>query len=171
MAGNAKRGYAALFMAVLLAVLPAVASAADGMPGKNAGDWMVRFRGIGFAPDESGTANDGTTAIGGSAAVNTTAIPELDFTYFFTKNIAAELILATTRHTIDVKDSTLGDVNVGRVSLLPPVLTLQYHFNPMGKFSPYVGAGINYTIFYNPSKGRGGGGVGITNATYTNSIG
>jgi outer membrane protein len=35
------------------------------------------------------------------------------------------------------------------VWLLPPILLAQYHFNPGGKFKPYVGAGINYTIFFN----------------------
>ena len=32
--------------------------------------------------------------------------------------------------------------------MLPPTLTLQYHFLPDAKIRPYVGAGINYTIYY-----------------------
>lgn len=156
---------AAMIIAAAAASLPAAVSA------KDAGDIMVRFRGIGFMPSESGAANDGTLAIGGEASVDDTIIPELDITYFFTKNIAAELILATTRHSVAVNSSSLGDVDVGEVSLLPPVLTLQYHFMPDSRFSPYIGAGLNYTIFYNASRGRGSSSVSITDVDYSNSLG
>ena len=70
-------------------------------------------------------------------------IPELDFSYFFTPNLAAELILTVPqRHTLYSKGSRIGSVKH-----LPPTLTLQYHFNPEGSFRPYVGAGLNYTFF------------------------
>ena len=69
-------------------------------------------------------------------------VPELDFTYMVTKNIGAELILGTSRHTLS---SDLG--NLGKVSVLPPTLTVQYHFAPEAKIRPYVGAGVNYTNF------------------------
>ena len=36
---------------------------------------------------------------------------------------------------------------MGRVWLLPPTHNLQYHF-PFNNITPYIGAGINYTIFY-----------------------
>jgi outer membrane protein len=32
--------------------------------------------------------------------------------------------------------------------VLPPTLTMQYHLAPEGKIRPYLGAGLNYTIFY-----------------------
>ena len=73
-------------------------------------------------------------------------VPEVDFTYFFADHWAAELIAATTQHS--VHQTTAGDI--GSVWLLPPTLTVQYHFNPEGKFRPYVGAGMNYTFFYSP---------------------
>jgi outer membrane protein len=165
-----ERRWLGLLTAIMLAVLPLAATAAEG-PAKKAGDIMVRLRSIGFMPDESGAANDGTTPIGGAAAVDDQVIPELDITYFFTRNIAMELILATTRHSIAVGGSSLGDVDLGEVSLLPPVLTLQYHFDPIGRFSPYIGAGLNYTIFFNANKGRGGGGVSVADIDYSNSVG
>lgn len=138
---------------------------------KDAGDIMVRVRGLLFLPDESGAANDGNVMIGGEATVDDTVLPEIDFTYFFTKNIAAELILATTRHSVGVARSSLGDVDLGEVSLLPPTLTLQYHPMPDSKYSPYVGAGINYTIFYNADRGRGGGGVAVTDIDFSDNFG
>ena len=74
----------------------------------------------------------------------------MDVTYFFTKNIAAELIAATAEHTISAGGNTLGDAWI-----LPPTLTLQYHFQPDEKFSPYVGAGLNYSMFYGEDDAAG----------------
>ncbi len=132
---------------------------------------MVRLRGLAVVPDEGGAANDGRAVIGGDTSLDEAYIPELDFTYFFTKNIAAELILGTTRHDASVVGSTLGDVDLGTVRLLPPTLTLQYHFLPAGRFSPYVGLGINYTHFFDKSGGSGNANVAVTDIDYDDSFG
>jgi outer membrane protein len=121
-------------------------------------NWMVRLRGVGVIPSESASIS----AIGGDVAISNTFIPELDFTYFFTKNIAAELILGTSKHDVHTTGSNLSpiggptsaDVPLGSVYLLPPTLTLQYHFYAGETFKPYVGAGVNYTIFYNVKAGN-----------------
>ncbi len=123
---------------------------------KQKGDLLVRVRAVHFDP----VAN-GTTDLGGDAWVGHDNVPELDFTYFFTDNIAAELILATTRNKVIVK----GVADLGKVSLIPPVLTLQYHFNPKGKFSPYLGAGISYVIFYDEDH------PGLGSVDYKDSFG
>lgn len=116
---------------------------------ENDGPWMVRARVIGVLPDESADI----VPIGGDTKIDDTVVPELDFTYFFAKNWAAELILATTPH--DVSHTPTG-LDLGSVWLLPPTLTLQYHFAPDSKsFRPYVGAGVNYTIFYNVDEPAG----------------
>jgi len=125
--------------------------------------WLMRIRGINMNPDVSSTVN----VIGGEADIDSDSVPELDITYFFTDNIAAELILATTRHRVDVSGSTLGNVDLGKVSLLPPTLTAQWHFIPDGTLRPYVGAGLNYTIFYDESAPRGT----VNSINYRNSIG
>lgn len=121
--------------------------------------WQVRLRVVGVIPSES--ANIGI--IGGDVNIKNTFIPELDFTYFFTQNIAAELILGTSKHDVKTVGSdisavggpTNASVDLGSVYLLPPTLTLQYHFFPMKEkvFKPYAGAGVNYTIFYNEKAG------------------
>lgn len=77
-------------------------------------------------------------------------MPELDISYFFTDNISTELILATSKHNMSEKSP---NVDLGSVWVLPPTLTLQYHFNNPSNFVPYVGAGLNYTIFYNDDPG------------------
>ncbi|MDZ4868134.1 MAG: OmpW family outer membrane protein [Alphaproteobacteria bacterium] len=124
-------------------LLPAVALA------DNDGPWMVRARAIGVLPDESATV----VPIGGDTEIDDTLVPELDFTYFFAKHWAAELILATTPH--DVSHTPTG-LDLGSVWLLPPTLTVQYHIAPDSpSFRPYVGAGVNYTIFYNVDEPTG----------------
>ncbi|MFD0792531.1 OmpW family protein [Mucilaginibacter litoreus] len=119
-------------------------------------EWDIRLRAAAVVPQESGTAG----VIGGKPSLSNSFIPELDFTYFFADNFSAELILGTTKHKVSTKASDLSaigasssaDVNLGKVWLLPPTLTLQYHL-PVGNFKPYVGAGVNYTIFYNADEG------------------
>ncbi|RKP47697.1 OmpW/AlkL family protein [Pararobbsia silviterrae] len=143
----------------LLAALAVPAFALLASPAAHAaqGDVLVRLRGIVVDPDVS--SNDTLSSI--HSDVSTSAVPELDFTYMFTDAIGAELILATSRHDLT---SDLG--NLGKVSVLPPTLTLQYHFNDAGRIRPYVGAGINYTLFYHNSLSVAGQGVDITNHSF-----
>lgn len=111
---------------------------------------MVRVRGIAVAPDESGS----TDVLGGKIKVSTAYAPEIDFTYFITPNIAAELIAATSRHDLKLKNSAAGrSLNLGSVWVLPPTLTLQYHFFSQEIVSPYIGVGVNYSVFYNETDG------------------
>jgi len=130
---NSKGVLAAAIATALLAALPAHGEK---------GDWLVRARGLYINPSASSTALN--------LDVSTEWTPELDFSYFVTRNVALELILATQRHTV-----TAGGVDIGTVKHLPPTLTLQYHFMPEETFRPYVGAGINYTRFYDVNLGGG----------------
>lgn len=123
--------------------------------------WQVRFRFISVTPNESATIE----AIGGDADISSAFVPELDFTYFFTENWAAELILATTNHDVKAVNTAAGNINLGDVWLLPPTLMVQYHFTG-GKLKPYLGTGINYTIFYGVDEGPVADSV-----DYDNSIG
>lgn len=126
-----------------------------------AGDIVVRLRATHISPDEDSRLGKqtnkayapvdlATAAYGSPGAelrVDSNTIPELDISYYFTKNLAAELILALgTKHDVSVSGSG-GDMRrrgLGEVNLLPPTLTLQWHFNPDQTFDPYVGAGITY---------------------------
>ena len=82
---------------------------------KAKGDWIAWLRGIAVLTDTGGT----TDALGGDARTSDDFIPELDFSYFFTDNIAAELILGTSKHNVEVKRSTSGDLDLGTVRTLP----------------------------------------------------
>ena len=137
---------AALLGATALASA-AHAQTADSFVPKTAGTIMVRARVIDVMPQNNGSS---VTVIGGKIDATDQPTPELDLSYFVTNNIALELIAATTSHHVSVKNSILGSkVDVGSTSVLPPTVTLQYHFLPNQQFSPYVGAGLNYTFFYN----------------------
>jgi outer membrane protein len=103
--------------------------------------WLVRARAVYVDP-----ANKSAPVAGAGAAdrihVSTKTIPELDVSYFFTPNIAAELILTYPQK----HDVTLDGANIGSFKHLPPTLTAQYHFLPGATINPYVGAGVNYTL-------------------------
>jgi outer membrane protein len=136
-----KKSLIAILLAGLMA--PALSFAEKG-------DFVVRLRATHVAPDEtsklgtigaplSGGALDSTSNL----TVDSNTLPEIDFSYYITKNIAAELILATgTRHDVDIAGK--GAQKLGSVNLLPPTLTAQWHFNPDQTFDPYAGAGVSY---------------------------
>lgn len=121
--------------------------------------WQMRLRGVGVIPHNKAEIG----IIGGQIHADNNFIPELDFTYFFTDNIAAELILGTTKHNVETRGSDLSNpvvggpsranVDLGSVYLLPPTLMIQYHHKFGEVFKPYVGIGANYTIFYNEKSG------------------
>ncbi|EGF31307.1 Outer membrane protein W precursor [Oxalobacteraceae bacterium IMCC9480] len=114
--------------------------------------WQVRARVINLAPA------DNSDPVGGAGAsdrlsVSKKTIPEVDISYFFTPNLAAELVLTyPQKHTV-----YLDGNNVGTFKHLPPTLLLQYHFMPDKQFSPYVGAGVNYTRISNVNLLGGAG--------------
>lgn len=154
----ASMAIAALLGTTALATVPASADDA-GFKAKAAGDILLRARGIYAVPRDHASVS-----AGGSVDVSNDLVPELDVSYFLTDNLALELIAATTRHKVTW---TPGGVNLGKVSLLPPTLTLQYHFMPKERLSPYVGAGLNYTFFFNEDAPGGG----INSVDYKNHIG
>ncbi|MEO1028673.1 MAG: OmpW family outer membrane protein [Pseudomonadota bacterium] len=144
-----------LFLAALMAssslfAVPAIAEE---------GNWMIRGRVITTVPDEGATLSTGGVEFPGSVDISNQVMPELDITYFFTKNIAAELILAVTPHDVTSTKVSVGDVlldadvPLGDTLLLPPTLTLQYHFDTGTRFKPYVGGGVNLTFFLTEDEG------------------
>lgn len=127
---------------IAAAVTPAATPAAAEQ-----GDWLVRLRGIVVAPTEkSGAVLPAFPT--GKVSVDNAYAPELDFTYFLTNHIGAELILATTKHDINGAGALSGLGRIADARVLPPTLTVQYHFLPQERVRPYVGVGLNYTIFY-----------------------
>lgn len=139
----------------LLASVLVVIGLAGGMANAAQGDWLGRARIININPDASSSALN--------LDVDTQTTLELDFSYFLSNNLALELILATKKHEV-----TAGGVPVGTVKHLPPTLTLQYHFSPDAAFRPYVGAGLNYTRFYDVNLG--GGTLTVDNSSWGGAL-
>ena len=148
----------------LLMAAPQPAQAQDDSYANAKGKFQIRARGIWVAPVESANS----ISIGGDVDISNQVVPELDFTYFVTDNIAFELIAAITPHDVRAVGTAAGDVDLGDVTLLPPTLTLQYHVPFDNGFKPYVGVGINYTAFFDedvPSAGV------VTDTHFDDSVG
>lgn len=160
------------FAALLLlgvSILPAAAQTSDPAGDLGvAGHFQFRLRGLGVLPDPKATITVSGANIGGTTKVSDAAVPEVDGTYFITDHIGVEVIAATTKHT--VSNSVAG--RVSSVWLLPPTVTAQWHFDPTGAFRPYVGAGINYTIFYSEkASGALQNAIGKTSLGLSDSVG
>ena len=98
--------------------------------------WLVRVRAVNLD-----SANKDSTGL--DLSINDKVIPEVDITYFLTPNLSAELVLTyPQKHTLKA-----GAAEIGSLKHLPPTLTAQYRFTGLGTFTPYVGAGLNYTRF------------------------
>jgi outer membrane protein len=152
-----------------LLMLALAAAFAPTLVQAEAGDWVVRVRATNISPDEDSKLGKMTNKLipagsfggagptlnpGAELEVESNTIPELDISYYFTKNIAAELILALgSKHDVNIHKNgnvgqdAVGKIGLGEVNVLPPTLTLQWHFNPDQMIDPYVGAGVNYTRF------------------------
>lgn len=124
------RKYSGLALALAASLATPLASAAQDGP------WLVRASIV-----HLDSANKDGTPL--ALTINNKVIPEVDITYFFTPNLSAELILTyPQKHTLRA-----GGTEIGSLKHLPPTLTAQYRFTGLGGFTPYVGAGINYTRF------------------------
>ena len=145
-------------MAAAVAALTAAAGAAqaaDDFQPEVAGQWMLNVRVTDVDPVAGSSINTGAgVATGLKANVNSDVVPTIGVSYFFTNNIAVEVIAGTSYHTIKAEGPGT-DVAVHNTWVLPPVVTLQYHFLPAGRISPYVGAGVNYMIFYGGQNKNG----------------
>jgi len=144
----------ALAMGAAVLTFAGQAAAEDFQP-KEAGLWMLNLRVSGVLTDAEDAI---TTAAGASTSLETKVgddvMPTLGLTYFLTDHVAIEAIAGTTQH--EVKAVGPGtDVSVHETWVLPPVVTLQYHFAPEEKVSPYLGAGVNYMIFYSGEDQNG----------------
>ena len=123
---------AALVFAALIGALTVNTAIA-----KEKGDMLLRFGASNVNPK-----SDNSDIVSVDDAWSLT----LNFSYFMTDHVAVELLAAYPfEHDINLLDGT----KVGSTKHLPPTLSVQWHFAPDAQlFSPYVGAGVNYTTFF-----------------------
>lgn len=145
--------YAAL-AGLAAACLAGGASAQDFQP-KEKGLLMLNVRASGVLTDAENTVLTAANVDTGlKAKVGDDWKPTIGLTYFLTDNIAVEAIAGTTRHSVKAV-APGAEIPVHETWVLPPVVTLQYHFAPAAKVSPYVGAGLNYMLFYSGKDKNG----------------
>lgn len=140
--------------------------------GLSAGDKLVRVRAIWVGPQDS-SGGITPTLPSEHVKVSNAVTPEVDLTYMVTDNIGVELIAATSKHKASGTSGVTGGIGkLASTWALPPTLTVNYHFNAKGKVRPYLGAGLNYTIFYSekPSDGLVAA-VGPTKVSMSSSFG
>ena len=107
------------------------------------GDWLFR---VGLSQINPGAENLelGNAYLVVDSDISATA----NVSYFLTDHISTELLAAWPfTHGIDIKPFAGGVERVGNVDLMPPTLSVNWHFNPHGVFRPYIGVGVNYTMF------------------------
>lgn len=125
--------------ALALATLAATTLTAAGTAqAYDAGEWLLRG-GVKLVDPKS----DNNDVVGVDNGTQFT----FDVSYFVTRNVAVEL-LAAAPFSHDITLNADGST-VASVDHLPPTLSLQYHFNTDGRVKPYVGAGVNMTLFFN----------------------
>lgn len=151
---------------ILVAVLTLVLCSGVSLAGD--GKWRFGARIINISPDEGG---DSIPDVGGTVGVDAQTTLEVDLTYFFTKNLGLEVIAATAQHELKAEGGDLAGANLGKVRHIPPTFTLKYFFNPEAKFRPYVGIGLNYTIFPDYKLSSDLAGLGVTDIDFDNSFG
>ena len=156
----------------LLIAVPAHAQSTADSGGIEAGDVLLRVRGIMVSPTEKSSGITPTFPAE-HVSLGNSVMPEIDLTYMASDHIGFELIAATTKHSAAGVTGTTGGIGkLASTWVLPPTLTAQYHFNPKGAVRPYVGAGVNYSIFWDEKASDGlVKAVGPTKVHMSDSVG
>lgn len=108
-----------------------------------------------IAPDE----NADISVIGGDVEISDETAPTLAIEYFFSDHISMELLCCIARHDVAAVGTAVGPtgrVDLGEISHFPPTVTVKYRWTNLGRVEPYVGAGVNYTHFFDEELPAGG---------------
>ncbi len=125
----------------MLLVAPAMATA------QSQGDWTIGL-GVGYVDPESDNGN----LAGLEADIDEDVRPIATAEYFVRDNLGVELLVAWPfEHDISLD----GVGKIGSTKHLPPTLSLNYHFPTNSPWKPYVGAGVNYTHFFDEKSSLG----------------
>ncbi|WP_290517964.1 OmpW family outer membrane protein [Alcanivorax sp.] len=117
------------------------------------GDFIVRMGGIKVAPDVSSDAFDSALPVVGGLEVDVDDDTQLGltFAYMVTDSIGVELVGATPFTHDIILDTGGSGVVIGETSHLPPTLLAQFYAPQLGPVRGYLGAGVNYTLFFDDS--------------------
>ncbi|MEW9797885.1 OmpW family outer membrane protein [Alteromonas sp. CYL-A6] len=160
----------------LLAIALTAAIVTPSVMAHQQGDIVVRVGATMVSPDDSsGNIFAGDADLGVGLKVDSNTQLGLNVAYFLTDNINVELLAATPfTHDVDfsVTDPLGTGTRLGEVTHLPPTVTVNYYFNDSASaFQPYVGAGLNYTIFFDEEFTRANRETGLGDLSLDNSFG
>ncbi len=148
--------------AAIFAIGASLAAPVPALAGSESGNFLVRLQATGVLTQDDITSMDSNLlgdlkAAGFDAEVSDEFIPTLTLTYFLNRNLAVELFCCFSKHQIDLKAGPGFEALSGEIAdawIFPPALTLQYHFDPIGGFKPYAGAGVQYMHFFDEDTGE-----------------
>lgn len=145
---------AAIALATAWSALPASA-------GDSNGNFQIKAGISGIWTDDTTNSlktSTGTNllAAGASASTDDIVIPTLTLTYFVTRNIGVELFCCFGQTSIQGEGIIKANGEIAETWMFPPILTLQYHFDGMGAFKPYVGAGFEWVHYFDEKTGHNG---------------
>ncbi|TVP53248.1 MAG: OmpW family protein [Halomonadaceae bacterium] len=159
----------AVISAFALAAAPTVVAAASE------GDWIVRGSLTNVSPNESTGSVSGPLAgalVGSDVEVSSETGLGFTVVYFVRDNVSIELLGSLPfKHDLSISGGALDGADLGSIKHLPPTLSVQYHFDTGSAFRPYVGAGINYTLFFDEDVAGDAKGAGVTDLDLDNSWG
>lgn len=139
-------------LAIAAAITSPIASAYE------AGDILVRGGAALVSPDaSSGMIYINTPALGNTTVDNVNVDDDtqlgLSVTYMMNESFGVEVLGATPfKHGISLRGAGGAATqykDIATTKHLPPTVTFNYHLGEAGeKFQPYIGMGLNYTIFF-----------------------
>ena len=117
---------------------------------ETAGTWTVGV-GVGHVEPDSKNGNLGDIGID---HIDPDVRPTLTAEYFVADNVGVELLAALPFHHDIILDVPGEGLKEAKTQLLPPTLSLQYHFdNVHANVKPFIGVGANYTAFFKERSG------------------
>ena len=147
-----------------LIMLPMAASAYQ------AGDKLVKFGVVSVDPDA--TSSDLDQVAGAQVSADDDLQFGISGTYMLSDKLGIELLAASPfNHDLTGKGALAGE-DIGSADQLPPTVSAQYYFmGTQNNFKPYVGAGINYTVFFDEEVGSSAALAGYTDLDLDDSVG
>jgi outer membrane protein len=166
-----------ILMAAAFAVVASGGAMADGMPSRYVApvepfaNFQIKLgvSGVLWQDSNNGVVLSGSGPIAGADAhAQDVWLPTATLTYYFSRNIAAELFCCFAHASVygDGALKTLGQDKLANTWAFPPVLTLQYRFDHMGAFKPYVGAGVQWIHYFDSKSDMTGALVGFNGVKF-----
>ena len=136
-----------------------------------AGDILVRAGTATVAPESK--SDDIDLVAGQAVTANDNTQLGVSGTYMITNNIGVEVLAATPfSHDITASGGTLAGTPIAEVKHLPPTISAQYYpMEASSKLQPYVGAGLNITVFFDEKVSSDIDAAGYNNISLDESFG